>query len=319
MDFQETGAEQVNMKESELHQKSEAVWKEAKPVMEDWKNRLTIFEEKHRPQIKKSLDNIAHFFGKEPSEKTKVDLHYLAKEYTSKGEPASGLVNTMRLPEGDTDVFFWVSKFPRLPGDGPEQMEKEEREHTTKIIHEVIHQDFQGQNEVFKSVLEAANADKDVALSRKELMQNQVDYLEPEAELTAIYLEHYADKLLKEESHESNMPNQKSAIEYRVDEKRFHEIFKAVVKEDEAWKSDGPYTATRQGWGIPDVREQIPQDIQESSSSHELSIYELGDKITDFSLIERYIQENKQLDLDFVKELYKIFLAQRKETLNNEK
>lgn len=311
MDDNEAGAEQekITMEENNLRQKSEVVWKEAGPVMEDWENRLTSFEEKHRTQIAKSLNNIAHLFGKEAPEKTKVDLHYLATENSSKGEPASGLVNAMRLPEGDTDVFYWVGKFIRLPNDGPEQIEQEERLHTTKVIHEVIHQDFQGQNEVFKGVLEAANADEEVLQLRKELMQNQASYLEPEAELTAIYLDQYANKLLQEESVGGVTSKDESMIEYRIDEKRFHEVFKAVVKEDESWESDGPYTAARRGWGVADVRPV--QDVQEAGLVSEPSIYKLGEKITDFSLIERYTLENKQLDLNFVKELYKTFLDQR--------
>jgi hypothetical protein len=308
MDSQETGADQINMEENSLRQKSEALWKEAQPVMEDWKNRLTTFEEKHRLQIRKSLEDIAHFFGKEAPEQTKVDLHYLATRDSSKGEPASGLVNTMRLTEGDTDVFYWLGGVTRLPNDGPEEIEAEDRMHTTKVIHEVIHQEFQGQNEVFKGVLEAANTDTEVLRLRKELMQNQASYLEPEAELTAIYLDQYANKLLSEVDGEGDVEG-KSIIEYRIDEQRFHEIFKAVVKEDEAWMSDGPYTKARRGWGIPDVRPtQLVEGVNQGS---EPSIYQLGEKITDFSLIEKYIQENKQLDLNFVRELYKLFLAQR--------
>lgn len=321
MDDNELGAEQekIIMEENNLRQRSEVVWKEAKPVMDDWENRLTSYEEKHRTQIGKSLDNIAHLFGKEAPEKTKVDLHYLAREDSSKGEPASGLVNAMRLPEGDTDVFYWIGKFSRLPNDGPEQIEEEERLHTTKVIHEVIHQDFQGENEVFKRVLEEANNDQEILQMRKELMQNQADYLEPEAEIIAIYLEQYASKLLKEESVEGDIATDEPTIEYRIDEKRFHEIFKAVVKEDESWKADGPYTAARRGWGVPDVREQPPKNIKEVSIPSEPTIYKLGEKITDFSLIEKYTLENKQLDLNFIKELYKIYLAQRNsENPNNE-
>jgi len=305
--------------ESENEKKEKMVWGEAEPVLNDWESRLTSYEEKHRVQISKSLENIAHFFGNNVPEKTNVDLHYLAQKDNSKGEPASGLVESNLLSKKDTDVIYWLGEVTRLPNDGPEQIEEEERRQTTKVIHEMIHQDFQGENEIFKSVLDKANNDAEIVEMRGELMSDQASYLEPEAELTAIYLEQYADNKLKEEVSSNEISTSQKIIEYRVDRNRFQEIYMAVVRADgeEKWKDGGPYRKTHDGWENLYTRSgentisAASEFKNEPQPPHGLSIYELGAKIRDFSLIEKYVAEGKQLDIVFMRELYKIFLAQR--------
>lgn len=298
------------MELKDLQKRSEVVWVEAKPVMENWRNRLSSYEEKHRHQIARSLNDIERIFGKETSKKTKVDLHYLSKKDSSKGEPASGLVSTMRLPEGNADVFYWIGESTRL-NDEPKEIEELERMHTTKVIHEVIHQDFQRENEIYDSVLEIANADQEILKLRKDLMYNQASYLEPELELIAIYLERYTEKILREKRGEEETVGGSPIIEYRIDEKRFQEIFVAVAREDESWKEDGPYTAVRRGWGIPDTRPSQNDQGKGVKLVIEPSIYQLGGGLDDFSLIEKYLNEKIQLDVAFIKELYILFLAQR--------
>ncbi|NCP46989.1 hypothetical protein GW844_01215 [bacterium] len=174
--------------ESELRKKSEKIWQVAEPVITEWKNRLTDYEVKHRMQISKSLEGIAVFFGKVAPEKSNVDLHFMAQKDTSKGGPASGLVDKMLLPGGDTDVFYWLGEATRLPNDGQKEFEEEERRVITKIIHEEIHHEFQGNNPVFLDVLNKAGGDEKIIIMRTALMKNQLGYLEPEVELTAYIL-----------------------------------------------------------------------------------------------------------------------------------
>lgn len=309
--------DQMSGEELILEDNSEEVWKKAEPILIDWKDRLSEYEEKHRLQIQKVVLDIAKFFGKEAPNKTNVDIHFLAQKNSSKGEPASGLVNQMRLPGGDSDVFYWLGEAIRMPKDGPKEYEEEVRRETTKVIHEIVHQEFQGDNPVFKNSLEQANSDEDVLARRQDLMGNQANYLEPEAEMTAIYFERFAKKILQSEEVESPVLD-KPMIVYRVDKKRFKEIFKAVVKENESekWKNGGPYKKLVDGWRKVYEEDEISKPVKfltesEQKRPEELSIYELGETITDFSLIEGYIQENRQLDLNFIKELYNLFLKQR--------
>ncbi|MFZ3069135.1 MAG: hypothetical protein WA052_02345 [Microgenomates group bacterium] len=305
--------------EAENERREKMVWREAEPVLNDWEGRLASYEEKHRTQISKSLGIMAHLFGKNTPEKINVDLHYLARRDSSKGEPVSNLVDNNLLAKNDTDVIYWLGKVTRLSSDGPEQIEEEERRQTAKIIHEMIHQDFQSENSVFKDVLNESNNNPEIIELRKELMSGQANYLEPEAELTAIYLEQYADKILKEETSNDGTSTSQQIIDYRLDNDRFQEIFNAVIEADDAekWKDGGPYRSTHDGWkGLyTEKNENIVSTAPEASNQprppHELSIYELGTKITDFSLIEKYVIEGKQMDLLFVKELYKLFLAQK--------
>lgn len=241
--------EQMSNDELILEKNSEEVWKKAEPILIDWKNRLSEYEEKHRFQIQKAVLDIAKFFGREVPSKTNVDIHFIAQKDSSKGEPASGLINQLRLPGGDSDVFYWLGEITRMPKDGPKEYEEEVRRETAKIIHEIVHQEFQGDNPVYINSLEQANSDKDVLAWRKDLMGNQASYLEPEAEMVAIYFEQYAKKILKSE--EVEWPSlDKPVIEYRVDKKRFVEVFIAVVKENESekWKNGGPYKKLADGW-----------------------------------------------------------------------
>ena len=307
-----------NPNESELRKKSEKIWQVAEPVITEWKNRLTDFEAKHRTQISKSLEGIAGFFGKEAPEKSNVDLHFMAQKDSSKGGPASGLVDQMLLPGGDTDVFYWLGEATRLPNDGPKEFEEEERRVITKIIHEEIHQEFQGNNPVFLDVLNKTGGDEEIMRMRTELMKNQLEYLEPEVELTAIYLDQYANRRLQEDVPEESVPTH-ATIVFRVDEKRFHEITKAVMEDSgsEKWKNGGPYKKFTDGWRkIYDEETETPKPIESlieprHKTLDELSIYELGEKITDFSLIEKYISDGRQFDLAFMKELCQIFLDAR--------
>jgi len=112
----------------------------------------------------------------------------MAQKDTSKGGPASGLVDKMLLPGGDTDVFYWLGEATRLPNDGQKEFEEEERRVITKIIHEEIHHEFQGNNPVFLDVLNKAGGDEKIIIMRTALMKNQLGYLEPEVELTAYIL-----------------------------------------------------------------------------------------------------------------------------------
>lgn len=305
----ENGAQLKEMTEleSQIVAKSKENWEKSKPILEDWKTRLEGYQTRHDSQIRSLISEFSTLFGRPAPTEINVDLHFKPVENSTKGEPARGLAEAMRLPESDSDVFYWLGEFKRLPNDGPEQIEAEERMITTKIIHEDIHHDLQ--REHFQKVVATANSDPEIATMRQELMAGQANYLEPEAEMIAIYLEHYADHRLKEVPPETEVPSQ-PPIHYRLKETRFHEIFKAVVMEDYSWKQDGPYTSLRRGWGLPDI-------LRESSApSHENtigpSIYGLGEKITDFSLFERYNQEGKTLDLDFIKGLYRLFLEQKR-------
>lgn len=306
----------MNLKEKDKIDKADKVWEVAEPVMRDWQERLTLFEERHRVQIKRILGDISNFFGVPTPECINVDIHYMDQVNSSKGEPVSGLVSTLALPQGDSDVFYWLGRVTRLPNDGQQEIEEEERRQTTKIIHEEIHEKLQGENQIFKSVLEEANNDSQVVEMRNNLMKNQLGYLEPEAELTAIYLEHYANSLLQQDDGEG-VNTMNSVIDYRVDKDRFRQISGAVLKENdsEKWRNGGPYARLVAGWRkYYDEEETVRADPAGKPAPVEkgdLSIYELGEKITDFSLIESYIAENRKLDLAFVKSLYKIFLQVR--------
>jgi len=305
--------------ERDSDNKSDVVWKEAEPVLTDWKDRLMSYEEKHRSQISRSLDIMAHLFGINAPEKINVDLHYLARRDSLKGEPVSNLADDELLRKNDTDVIYWLGKVTRLSGDGPEQIEEEERIRTVKVIHEMIHQHFQGENLIFKEVLDESSNDSEIIGLKNELMPSQASYLEPEAELTAIYLEQYVNKILNEELTNSEVPTNLRTVEYRVRKDRFKEIYKAVEKADsaETWKDGGPYRSTHDGWeGLyARKKENIVSTASENSNQprppHELSLYELGDRISDFSLIEMYVKDGKQLDVFFVKELYRLFIAQK--------
>ncbi len=302
-------------KEDELGEKSEKIWVVAEPVLKDWQQRLTNFGTRHHLQISKTVEEFAGLFGKKVPEKLDVDLHFMAQKDSSKGEPASGLVDLMLLPDGGTDVFYWLGEVTRLPNDGQKELEEEERRVTVKVIHEEIHQEFQRNNPVFLDVLKEVDGDEEIIKMRVELMKNQLGYLEPEAELVAIYLEQYANCRLQEDVSNESIFNGLT-VEYRVDEKRFHEITKAVIRENntEKWKNGGPYKKLVDGWR--EIYGSETRNIElvgfqsgpSQKAPDELSIYELGEKIVDFSLVERYILEGKRFDLVFMKELYKIFL-----------
>ncbi len=302
--------ENIPISETEvlIAERTKIVWQEAKPVMDEWKVRLEAYQQKHQDSIKNLTSTFTAFFNRPSPETINVDLHYHPRKDSLKGEPARGLASTMRIPEGDSDIFYWVGKVTRLPTDGPVQLDEEEQRATTQVLHETIHQELQ--RDYFDAILAQANQDEEIIAMRKELMAGQASYLEPEAEMTAIHLEYYAKAQLAK-AQPQTITSETALINYRVDEKRFGEIFKAVVETDNEWKQDGPYTALRRGWGLPDVvRESSAPDHNHTDGP---SIYKLGSEIKDFSLIERYIHENHPFDKDFLKELYLLYLAQKRQ------
>jgi len=280
-----------------IETKARIIWKESKDNLEDWKERLGRYEERHRGTISELLRKTAYFFDEKVSIVSIVDLCDYPGKDRAKGEPSTGLVSQKRIEKNDTDVFYWLGRETVLPNSNNRDAEESKRRQTTKIIHEIIHQNFQ--KELFKDVLRLASMDKEVEEMRRLLRSDQANYLEPEAEMTAIYIDRYANKILQNDSEEKETLDN-AVIEYRVEEERFVEIFRAVVIEDLSWKNEGPYTSLRQGWGIPATKDETENTGQKSTG---LNLYQIGDKIDDFSLIQHYFEEQRRLDLNYIKEL----------------
>lgn len=296
--------------ESEIDRIERKNWAEAETVLNDWKERLNKYEKENRETISRTINEFADFFGEKRPEKIEVDLHFFPGVNRSKGEPASGLSGAGLIDKGDTDVFYWVGKFTESSTPIVDEKNADNRQQISKVVHEVIHENFQ--KDLFEKILNEANQDEEIVTLRARLMEDQLDYLEPEAELTAIYLEGYINSKLGIVGGSETNELGENIINFRADQKRFGEILRAVIKADDSpkWVKGGPYRALRDGWGMPrNIGEVSPGDsTSENKPISVKSLYKLGEEITDFSLIEKYIQEGRQFDLEFVKELYKIFI-----------
>ena len=275
------------------------IWLKAKPILEDWQKRLSKYQLEHQQVIRRLVSSYSVFFRCPNPQKILVDLHFHPYLDRQKGEPASGLTSTGRIQQ--ENAIYWLGQ---VSHSSPEL----EMMTTSKILHEEIHQDFQ--RELFDKVLAEANRNNKIKVQRDDLMADQAGYLEPESEMTATYLEHYANKRLASPQEAKTTVSRESLISYRLEMRRFSQIFKAVVDEDRVWKQDGPYTALRRGWGLPDMSRQ--SQVQSHDTLPSLNLYQLGAKITDFSLFELYHAKNQPLDLNFIKELYSLFLEQKR-------
>lgn len=280
--------------------KSQEIWHKAEPILMNWQKNLSLYESRHRGILTHLLNDFSRLFDSGSPTKIIVDLHFHPFPGSHKGEPANGLVSTRRITKNDTDIFYWLSEMP------DSQSEETLGVITVKIIHEAIHQFFQSES-LFKELVDHCNVDKEIEALRKEFLIAQPSYLnEPEAEITAIYLEGYLKQHLQNTS--SIQKESSQLIEYRVNELRFNKIFKAVIEENDSWKGESPYSKLVSGW----LNNATNSTVSPSSSTIKIvSIYELGGRIIDFSLFEKYRSEGKTIDIAFIKRLYKLFLENK--------
>lgn len=288
--------DEITMSENiNLEEKAKQRYKEVEINLNIWQEVLSQEQENKKESISLFLKNCQTLFATKRPEKIEVLLHDHPVENMHKGEPAVGRA-------APVDIIYWVSATKEKSQMASSILEK--------VLHESVHQNFQT-GEYFVNLIEDVREGHLVDSKRQELMEGQPDYLDsPEAEMTAIYLENYYRINISNRSSQSG-ESQPSFINFVVDQNKFIEVYKNIVDDDLQRGKPGPGTKLRRGWGIKDplVWNNGQTDHHDMSGS---SLFQIGEKVRDFGLLEEYIRENKAIDINFINRLYDLFLDSKK-------
>ena len=259
-------------------------------------------------------------YGKPTPEKVVVSLQYYPREDSQKGEPINNFVESGRLEEGVADVLYWVSDPSIPPTSTPESVENIYEDITnaavTRIMHETQHRSFQGEG--FQELIRTSEQHPYVKKVLGKLEGVRGNYIEVTNELITTYLEKFGRKRIKQTR--TGAKNAGTPITIEVDKVKSGDVLEAVIKEDiEGWrdrgKGPGPYTDLRQQWekvigGLPEgyqTREEDRDVTQEGSDRTYMGtrVYDIAREL-DTGLAERYVEQGREMDTEFVVELYKM-------------
>lgn len=303
--------EAAKIKDMTFEDVNEKAWKISKEFLYKWKDRLEGRITEQTPAINQHLEDLSKLYGIEAPENVVVSLQYYPQEGSHKGEPINNFVETGRLEEDFADVIYWVPNPSSLPGDATEDV-------LQKVMHETQHISFGGKK--FQKLVKTSEQNPEVAEVLKKLEGVSGSYMEVTTELVVTYLENLYGKRTTESSQKESPEGVSSVITIDVDKEKSGKVLEAVIREDvEGWrnkgKGPGPYTNLRQRWekllgGLPEGFETREGDTNVTDKNNDKSfkgtrIYEIAGEL-DTALAKRYLDEGKEIDENFIVELYKM-------------
>lgn len=302
--------EAAKIKDMTFEDLKEKAWKISQDSLSKWKDRLESRVAEQTPAINQHLEDLSVLYGIDAPENVVVNLQYYPQEGAHKGEPINNFVETGRLEEDFADVIYWVPNPSSLPEDATDDV-------LQKVMHETQHISFGGKK--FQDLVKTAEQNPKVIESLKKLEGVSGNYMEVTTELVVTYIENLYNNKTTE-------PRQKETFEgispvtIEVDKEKHGQVLEAIIREDvEGWrdkgKGPGPYTNLRQRWenllgGMPKGYETREDEANVTKHDSDKSfkgtrIYEIAGEL-DTSLAERYVEEGKEIDEDFIVELYRM-------------
>jgi hypothetical protein len=307
-----------NEKGMTLDEVKDKAWQRSQETLNQWQDRLQEKVKEKSDGINQHIEDLTTLYGEPAPENVTVSLQFYPREGSQKGEPINNFVESGRLEADTADVLYWVSNPSILPSDTPEDVEAIYEDTTNgavqRVLHEVQHSNFQ--KDRFGKLVEASEQNPEVQAVLTKLEGVKGEYVEVTNELVTTYLESLGKKRLTESSREG----EQTPLVVEVDEGKHGKVLEAVIREDiEGWrdkgKGPGPYTDLRQGWekelgGLPEGYQTKEGDrdvtVKDADRSYMgVRVYEIAREL-DTSLAERYVEQGRQMDEEFVVELYKM-------------
>lgn len=297
----------------------EKAWQESQETLNQWQGRIEDKVKEKSAGINQHLQDLSVLYGGPVPDNVVVSLQYYPREGSQKGEPINNFVESGRLDENTADVLYWVSNPSILPTDSPEDVEKIYEDTADRalerVLHEAQHRCFQKKG--FEQLVQSAEQNPEVTQVLDKLEGMRGEYIEVTNELVTTYLETFGKKKLGEVQKAETTA---TPLVIEVGKKKTGDVLEAVIKEDvEGWrdkrKGPGPYTDLRQGWenvlgGLPEGYQVKPEETDVTQKDSDKAymgtkIYENAREL-DTDLAERYVIEGKQMDEEFIVELYKM-------------
>jgi len=302
--------EAAKIKDMTFDDLNDKAWKISQESLSKWKDRLESRVAEQTPAINQHLEDLSKLYGIKAPENVVVNLQYYPQEGSHKGEPINNFVETGRLEEDFADVIYWVPNPSSLPEEVTDEV-------LQKIMHETQHISFGG--EKFQDLVKTAEQNPKVIESLKKLEGVSGNYMEVTTELVVTYIENMYDRKTTEDTHKETFEGI-IPVTIEIDKDKHGKVLEAIIREDvEGWrdkgKGPGPYTNLRQHWekllgGLPNGYETRENEANVTKKDSDKSfkgtrIYEIAGEL-DTSLAERYVEEGKEIDEDFIVELYKM-------------